>query len=240
MSSFLLVQDRTALPVRSSRRADSNMLDTPRKSGTPMSTRDLNQHHSEILVQMRNEMVRCLGWGTTGFDHYLPFEVSVADVETAVTALKAANLVESDGPRLQFTSYPVSPSKIGTVNEKKRYEPLVTIADVLQKLTLTNGREASCQFLQKPDSFNETETYDANFEIDALFKLKRSTMLPSSVQSSAIPVADLAVPSEYKTARKDVQENHKQLLGTTTFCMNDDPRCKHIYGITIEDDTMAV
>ena len=151
-------------------------------------------------------MVRCLGWGETGFDHYLPFEVSVADVEAAVTALKAAKLVESDGSRLQFTSYPVSPSNIRTVNEKKRYEPLVAIADVLQKLTLANGREASCQFLQQPDSFNEAETYSANFKIDALLKLRQSTMPPSSVQSSTIPVADLAVPSEYKTTRKDVRE----------------------------------
>jgi len=183
------------------------MLDTPRKSGTPRSTRDLTQHRSEILVQtLRNEMVRCLGWGETGFDHYLPFEVSVADVEAAVTALKAAKLVESDGSRLQFTSYPVSPSNIRTVNEKKRYEPLVAIADVLQKLTLANGREASCQFLQQPDSFNEAETYGANFKIDALLKLRQSTMPPSSVQSSTIPVADLAVPSEYKTTRKDVRE----------------------------------
>ena len=53
-----------------------------------------------------------------------------------------------------------------------------------------------------------------------------------------------------------MHQNRKQLLGTATFCMNDDPRRKHIYGvrlpngnpashlttfqITIEDDTMAV
>ena len=149
-------------------------------------------------------MVRCLGWGETGFDHYLPFEVSVADIEAAVTALKAANLiVELDGPRLQFTSYPVSPSKVETVNEKKCYESLVASADVLQKLTLTNGRKASCQFLQQPNNFNEAETH---FKIDALLKLKCSAIPPSSVQSSTIPVADLAVPSEYKTAREDVRE----------------------------------
>ena len=182
------------------------MLDTPRKSGTPRSTRNLTQHCSEILVQMKNEMVRCLEWGKTGFDHYLPFEVSAADIDAAVTALEAANLIESAGPRLQFTSYPVSPSKIGAVNEKRRYEPLVAIANVLETLTLTNGREASCQFLQRPDSFNEAETYGTNFKIDALFKLKRSTMPPSSVQLSTIPVADLAVPSEYKTAPKDIPE----------------------------------
>ena len=169
-------------------------------------------------------MVRCLGWGETGFDHYLPFEVSVADIEAAVTVLKAANLIESDGPHLQFTSYPVSPSKIGTVNEKKRYEPLVAIADVLQELTLTNGREASCQFLQQPDSFNEAETYGANFKIDALLKLKRSAMPPSSVQSSTIPVADLAVPSEYKTARKDVREVRTvfgHLVGSLHLCASE-------------------
>ena len=32
-------------------------LDTPRKSGTPRSMRDLTGHHSEILIQLRNEMV---------------------------------------------------------------------------------------------------------------------------------------------------------------------------------------
>ena len=182
------------------------MLETPRKPGTPRSTRDLTQHRSEIIVQMRDEMVYCPGWDETGFGHYLPFEVSMADIEAAATALKVANLVQSDGPRLQFTSYPVTPSKIGTVNEKKRYEPLVDIANVLQKLTLLDGREASCQFLQQPDNFNEGETYGANFKIDALLKLKRSTMTSFSVRSSAVPVADLAVPSEYKTARKDAGE----------------------------------
>ena len=63
---------------------------------------------------MKNEMVWCLEWGKAGFNHYLLFEVSVADIETAATALKAANLIESDGPCLWFTSYPVSPSKIET------------------------------------------------------------------------------------------------------------------------------
>ena len=113
-----------------------------------------------------------------------------------------ALIVESDGPRLKFTSYPVSPSKVETVNEKC-CEPLVAIADVLQKLTLTNGRKASCQFLQQSDNFNEAETH---FKIDALLKLKCSAMPPSSLQSSTVPVADLAVPSEYKTAREDVRE----------------------------------
>jgi len=185
-----------------------HILDTPRKPGTPRSTRDLTQHRSEIIVQMRDEMVYCSGWDETGFGHYLPFQVSEADVEAAATALKVANLVQSDGSGLQFTRYPVSPSKIGTVNEKKRYEDLVDIANVLQKLNLLDGREASCQFLQQPDNFNEGETYGANFKVDALLKLKRSTMPPfsKSVQSSAIPIADLAVPSEYKTARKDARE----------------------------------
>ena len=67
---------------------------------------------------MKNDMVCCLGWGETGFDHYLPFEVSVADIEAAVTALKAVNLIESGGPRPEFTSYPVSPSKIGAEREE--------------------------------------------------------------------------------------------------------------------------
>ena len=173
------------------------MLDTPCKLGTPRSTRDLTQHRSEIIIQMKDEMVYCSEWDETGFAHYLPFEVSMADIEAAVTALEVTNLVQSDGTCLGFTSYPVSPSNIVTVNKKKRYEPLVDIANVLQKLTLLDGCKASCQFLQQPDNFNEGKTYGANFKIDALLKLKRSTMPPFSMQSSAIPVADLAVPSEY-------------------------------------------
>ncbi|KAG6378023.1 hypothetical protein JVT61DRAFT_13702 [Boletus reticuloceps] len=198
------------------------MLDTPCKPGTPRSMRDLTQHHSEIIVQMRDEMVYCLEWDATGFGHYLPFEVSMADIEAATSALKVANL------------------PIGTVNEKKRYEPLVDIANVLQKLTLLGRCEASCQFMQQPDNFNEGKTYGANFKIDALLKLKRSAMPPSSLWSSAIPVADLAVPSRYKTVQKDAREHRKQLLGATTFCVNDDPYCTHIYGITIEDNMMAI
>ena len=179
------------------------MLDTPHKLGTPRSTRDLTQHRSEIIVQMKDEMVYCSEWDKTGFTHYLPFEVSMADIKAAVTTLEFANLVRSDGTHIGFTSYSISPFNIVTVNEKKRYEPLVDIANVLQKLTLLDGCKASCQFLQQPNNFNEGETYGPNFKIDALLKLKQSTMPPFSMQSSAIPVADLAVPSEYKTARKD-------------------------------------
>ena len=148
------------------------MLDTPRKLGTPRSTRDLTQHRSEIIIQMKDKMVYCSEWDETGFAHYLPFKVSTADIEAAVTTLEVTNLVWSDGTHLGFTSYPVSSSNIVTVNKKKRYEPLVDIANVLQKLTLLDGRKASCQFLQQPDNFNEGETYGANFKIDALLKLK--------------------------------------------------------------------
>ena len=105
-----------------------------------------------------------------------------------------------------------------------------------------------CKFLQQPDSFNEAETYGAKFKIDAVLKLKQSEM--HHPQRSRPPYLWQISPFLRNIRRLErtfercaqyplswwvqstyAHQNRKQLLGATTFCMNHDPRRKHIYGV---------
>ncbi|KIO29771.1 hypothetical protein M407DRAFT_21192 [Tulasnella calospora MUT 4182] len=68
--------NQPSLPNQPSHEAPQ-LRSTPHKSGTPRSTTNLTAHRSEILNQMKDEMVRCDAW-SEGFDLYLP-AVGVAD-----------------------------------------------------------------------------------------------------------------------------------------------------------------
>ncbi|KIO32631.1 hypothetical protein M407DRAFT_18394 [Tulasnella calospora MUT 4182] len=215
-------------------------LSTPRRSGTPRSTTNVTAHRSEVLNQMKDEVVCCDTW--SDFHHYLPATgIAKKDMVAAVKALKRnRHLVRLGDQNLQFTAFPTKPSLIGAPNEKSRYKALIKICEVLGKLQLQNGRTASCKLIQKPNSLSSGETPGANFIPDAYLELEESTMPPHDTSSTKKPIADMAVPSEYKTLERDVLDNRKKLLGGATYCMNDDARRMHIYGITIEDSNMTV
>lgn len=232
--------NQPSLPNQSSHEAPQ-LLSTPRKSGTPRSTTNVTAHRSEILDQMKDEMVRCDVW-SEGFDLYLPAVGIVdEDIDAAVEELKQKHClrhVDNGDQNLQFTDF--DPSNIDTTSEKRRYKPLIRICEVLGELQLRNRREASCELIQEPNSPGSAETDGANFIVDAYLKLQKSTMPQLNTSSTKKPIADMAVPSEYKTRGRDFLDNRKKILGATTFCMNDDPRRMHIYGITIEDSEMTV
>ncbi|KIO24428.1 hypothetical protein M407DRAFT_26139 [Tulasnella calospora MUT 4182] len=208
-------------------------------------------HRSEILNQMKDEMVRCDAW-SEGFDLYLPAVGIVdKDIVAAVEELKKKQClrdIDNGDQNLQFTEFETDPSHIETTSEKMRYQPLIKICEVLGGLQLRNGRKASCKLVQEPNSPSSAETDGGNFIVDAYLKLQESAMPP--LKESAMPplkkpltkrhIADMAVPSEYKTRERDFLDNRKKIVGAATFCMNDDPRRMHVYGITIEDSKMTV
>ncbi|KAG8914999.1 hypothetical protein FRC01_003836 [Tulasnella sp. 417] len=219
------------------------LLSTPRESSTTSSTANVSAHHSEILKQMKDEMVRCDAW-SEGFDLYLPAVGIVGeDVDTAVEELKKKHRlrdIDNGNQGLQFTDFEASPSHIETTPEETRYEPLVEICNVLGELQLQNGRKATCKLVQEPDSLSSAETEGANFIVDAHLKLQKSTMPPLNTLSTETRIFDMAVLSECKIWERGFLDNRKNLLGATTFCMNTDPRRMHIYGITIEDSNMTI
>ncbi|KIO32593.1 hypothetical protein M407DRAFT_18367 [Tulasnella calospora MUT 4182] len=234
--------NQPSLPNQPSHEAPQ-LLSTPRKSGTPRSTTNVTRHRSEILNQMKDEMVRCDAW-SEGFDLYLP-DVGIVkeDIVAAVEKLKKKHClrdIDNGDQKLQFTDFKVTPSHIKTTGEKMRYKPLTEICEVLGNLKLLNDREASCKLIQEPNSHSSAETPGGNFIVDAYLKLEKSTMPPLKTESTMKHFADMAVVSEYKTWERDFLDNRKKILGAATFCMNDDPRRMHIYGITIEDSMMTV
>lgn len=187
---------RSLTPVNSQR-----PLSTPRRTGTSRSTTNVTEHRSIILDQMKDEMVHCDKW-EGGFNLYLPdVEIAPKDIEAAFTALKDRELLKDikdpkdPDRKFQFTNFQTNPANIGTSSDRKRYGPLVKICEVLGGLQL-GRREASCELIQAPDSYNTAETPGANFKVDAYLKLRSSTT-PTS-HPTKIPTADLAVPSEYK------------------------------------------
>ncbi|KAG8929939.1 hypothetical protein FRC01_003486 [Tulasnella sp. 417] len=215
-------------------------LSAPRKSGTPRSTTNVTAHLSEVLNQMKDEVLLCDSW-SGGFDHYLPAtEIVGEDIDAAAEALKKEHLLCDIKDGLQFTAFPTKPSLVTPGNEKTRFEPLISICKVLGTLQLQNGLRASCKLIQKPNSLSAAEPPGANFIPDAYLQLKKSTMPSHDTSSIKKPIADMAVPFEFKTRERDFLDNRKKLLGATTFCMNDDACRMHVYGITIEDSNMTV
>ncbi|KAG8948429.1 hypothetical protein FRC04_009799 [Tulasnella sp. 424] len=185
-------------------------------------------------------MIVCSTW-EDGFYQYLP-DIGVSDMDAeinrAVTDLMQEDLLcEEKGQPLRFKHYLYPPSAL-QIGEEMCFEPLVSICGVLADRTL-NNRKASSNLVQEPRKYNMVETDGANFKVDAYLRLQQSTM-PKMETTSEQHIADLAVPCEYKLKTKDAVQNRAQLLSAATFCMNDDPRRMHIYGITVEDSTMAV
>ncbi|KAG8938392.1 hypothetical protein FRC04_008941 [Tulasnella sp. 424] len=212
--------------------------ETPRKS-SQRSTTNVTEHRPEVLKEMRTEMIVCSTWD--GFYQYLP-DVGVSDMEaeidSAATDLTDHQLLcEIEEKQLRFQDFLDRPSTMNT-GEEKCFKPHVSICGVLANRTL-NNRKASSNLVQEPRKYSVAETDGANFKADAYLRLQQTTM-PEIETTSKQHIADMAVPCEYKLKTKDAVQNREQLLGTATFCMNDDPRRMHIYGITIEDSTMAV
>ncbi|KAG9048245.1 hypothetical protein FS837_000381, partial [Tulasnella sp. UAMH 9824] len=229
--------------------ASSQLRDTPRSFGTPVSTGNVTEEPAEVLKQMKYEIVSCDNWDD--FNLYLPFDVTERNIKEAVTTLTARKHlreVEDSDPesesaseekKIEFKAFPCD--GVVTPNETTRYKPLVEICNVLQGLKLDGRKEATCELVQLPENFPKTETDGGNCKVDAYLKLKNSTM-PSFDENSKkkLPIADMAVPAEFKRSEIKRLENRAQILGAANFCMNDDPRRMHVYAITIEDYQMNV
>ncbi|KAG9000437.1 hypothetical protein FRB90_011824, partial [Tulasnella sp. 427] len=196
--------------------------DTPRKA-VPLSRSNVTQQRTQICKQMKREMQHCYDW-QDGFDRYLPNFVTDKDVDEAVRILKgtgelAGTKDKAGKEQLRLTKF-VSPKDedIRGGTEMVNYEPLVQIYEHLKELELETKRKASFVFEQKCHKHNAGETGGANFKVDAYFRPIESTVpvAPGEPESNQVPVADLTVPSEYKSKEESV------------------------YAITIEDCTMTV
>ncbi|KAG9007892.1 hypothetical protein FRB90_009172, partial [Tulasnella sp. 427] len=205
---------------------------------TQIFTENATDHRQGIAKEMNAEMLLCEE--ILNFLRYLPeVQVSDEDVEQAVQFLKEKHVLLTRSDKiLRFAGFKRTPSKSDKRTEKERFKPLVKIITEIGNFVKSKDRTPSCVLTQKCDNYNHTETVGGNFKIDAYLKLARSTVPEAS--DVPRPLADAAVPCEFKSFLKLRFQNRKQLLGHISFTMTDDPRRMHMYGITIEDSTMAV
>ncbi|KAG9011453.1 hypothetical protein FRB90_007242 [Tulasnella sp. 427] len=234
---------------------------TPRSAATPF-TENVTTHRPDMVKAMRPEMNICSDWETF-CKHYLPAtDLSPKIIDDAVQHLQNRGvLLSNQDNQLYFSGFPVASSKSKKPTETERFEPLTGIINALGEYTKSTKRTPSCEFVQEPNYFNDTETAGGNFKVDGYLRILESTV-PARKQAgekkrarrkkpavreekgkgsrTERPLANVAVPCEFKSVLSKRYENRRQLLGSVSFCMNDDPRRMYMYGITIEDTTMAI
>ncbi|TRM63110.1 hypothetical protein BD626DRAFT_33149 [Schizophyllum amplum] len=190
----------------------------------PQNVTDLRS--DEIPKQMSTEMNHC---GLEEFmAHYMPFSPDSRALDEAVNLLKGKGLLVSGGDDIDWDW--------GGSSERERYKYLVQVSAELVKLKIPN-RNATCQLVQSPDNYMDSQKPGANFKIDARFAL---IALETSKVSERLTLDDAAVTAEYKLLLKDQLQNWKQLVSGVVYIMNADPRRTHIFSFSIEDNMMTV
>ncbi|KAG9007890.1 hypothetical protein FRB90_009170 [Tulasnella sp. 427] len=211
---------------------------TPRKGGPGAFTTNATEHRLDIAKEMNPEMNLCNTFDN--FTRYLPAEdVLDETIDLAVQSLqRKGSLVPRTVNELRFKGFQCSPSQSIKPTEEARFKPLIEIIKHLGEFVSEQGRVPSGFLVQEPNKFCQVETAGGNFKIDAYLRLTQSTV--PAERKLERPLADVVIPCEFKTSRADRFQNRRQLLGHASFCMTDDPRRMHMYGITIEDSIMAI
>ncbi|TRM63106.1 hypothetical protein BD626DRAFT_569160 [Schizophyllum amplum] len=157
---------------------------------------------------------------------YMPFVPAERVVDESVRLLQNKDLLNERGDDWRWVDG----------DERKRFQFLVRVSDALRELKLP-GRTASCQLVQSPDNYMDSQKPGADFKINAGYALISSS---SSQVSAELTSDDTAVTVEYALNLADQKQNWNQLLSGVLYIMNGDPRRMQMFSLSIEHNMMTV
>ncbi|KAI0712130.1 hypothetical protein C8Q76DRAFT_797012 [Earliella scabrosa] len=152
-------------------------------------------------------------------------EFNTTEVELARNSLETAGLIEHG----QWV--------FGGGDEAATYLFLAKASELLKNSTTLKSTLGSptYQLINRPHHHTASPKPGSNYKIDACL-----VPLTDGVAPEKLTHAHLAVTAEYKKNVSDRQQNWRQLLSGVIYTKNVDPRRKHMFSFSIEDEEMTL
>ncbi|KAJ3575440.1 hypothetical protein NP233_g1092 [Leucocoprinus birnbaumii] len=203
---------------------------TPRHQKSDGFNTPQNHLRSEVGNQMAPELLRC---PVEVFLRYCsPFKVQERSVQSALKALRGAKLLQGN----VWTKYQQQPSAIEST-EASIFGHLVPIIKVLENQTCYDEkgvrRSRNFIYVETPNTALPGEHVGGGFKVDSCIFVEKS---------ETRSLEDVAVVAEFKRNRghADLKDNRLKVVSAANHIMNTDPCRTRMYGISIEDEHMAI
>ncbi|KAG8906678.1 hypothetical protein FRB99_006379 [Tulasnella sp. 403] len=207
---------------RAGRQYEFNIVSTPRS----VQTNDEHQLQSLRADAMKDEMVE------VGLDdfirYYLPFQPDTDTVKLAEDCLKQSNHLNDAS--LECEEFSSGFQSTNVANQP--FQKLGPIFHILETLKLRQ-KGPTCKFGLKSRDTTTLET-SASDSDGYLRLLSTTTQLASETKLTEWPTSDIAVNFGLKHSPEDRKQNRRHVLHTAGHVMDNDPRRRFMYSVTIE------
>ncbi|KAI0671335.1 hypothetical protein C8Q78DRAFT_1078165 [Trametes maxima] len=202
--------------------------------------------------------------------HYTSNRIGEAEVDAIVYSLQAFDqITRDDKGHLRWNAFPVTPSELYSQGGASRsnwdiasaweddpkmarsmqaflmiFQPLGHIIDAITRTALP-GLSPSCKYTDSEELCGAdlgTEVARSRHHTHGYMQLIESASPPTSTSRPGISIPDVAVNFEFQLADtfENVYDNRWKVLHSASRSLHSDCRRKHTYGITIENNNMAM